>query len=145
MKKPILILSLLFASVIARAQRNDTTIYLKCGPKPTGIMIGQTINIDEPSADVCPSFPYGYDKLDRLLSKNFKFNSNEKFVRVFVECVIEKNGRVNPFHIIRGQSPEMNREAIRLIRSLPKWIPAKVKKHPVRMRYILPVKFRVGY
>lgn len=145
MKQPILILSLLFASIIAKAQRSDTTIYLKCGPKPKGLMIGQTINIhpeeDKPSADECPVVPYGYTELDRLLSKNLKPNSNKKFVRVFIECIIEKDGRVNPIHIIHGQTPEMNKEALRIIRSLPKWKPAKVKKHPVRMQYILPVMF----
>lgn len=79
----------------------------------------------------------------------------EQIIIFFIDLYQEKGSKCKKTELYKRQgksisyyswtNPEMNREAIRLIRSLPKWIPAKVKKHSVRMRYILPVKFGAGY
>lgn len=86
-------------------------------------------------------------QLLRFVSENFKvseammmFSSGEK---VFVEFIIEKNGSVHAAKVIRGEDELISNEALRMVKSLPEFIPAKMNGKPVRMSYILPVNVKL--
>ena len=64
--------------------------------------------------------------------------------KVWVSFIIEKNGKVNGVRIERGKHESLNKEAIRLIKLLPKMKPAEVDGKPVRMSFTVPINFRLG-
>jgi protein TonB len=84
--------------------------------------------------------------LMRYISKNFEvtdqmmnFSTGEK---LYVEFIIEKNGEVRNARIVRGEDELMGNEAIRVVKSLPTFTPAKMNGKPVRMSYILPINIK---
>lgn len=87
------------------------------------------------------------EKLFQFVGKNFKvteqmanFSTGEK---VFVQFVIEKDGKVRQAEIVRGTDELVANEAVRVVKRLPKFTPAKINGNPVRMSYILPVNVRL--
>jgi protein TonB len=87
------------------------------------------------------------ENLLHFVAKNFQiddqmmmFSSGEK---VYVEFVIEKDGRVESARILRGEDELIGKEAIRLVKSLPPFIPAKINGKPVRMSYMLPINVKL--
>ena len=63
--------------------------------------------------------------------------------RVVVQFVVEKDGRVGQAKIARGRHPELDKEAIRLVKSLPKFIPGKNNGQSVRCWFTLPINFKL--
>ena len=92
-----------------------------------------------------PSFPGGNVELLKYLNSNLKYPSLAKEMgisgRVFVSFVVEKDGSVTDIQILRGIGGGCDEEAIRVVKSMPKWIPGKQRNIPVRVRFNLPVKF----
>lgn len=86
-------------------------------------------------------------ELLRFVSKNFRvdeqmqrFSTGEK---VYVEFIIEKNGHVDQARVIRGGDDLIEKESIRIVKSLPEFTPAKMNGKPVRMSYILPINVKL--
>jgi len=86
-------------------------------------------------------------ELLRFVAKNFEvseemmmFSSGEK---VFVEFIIEKDGSVRRAKVVRGEDELISKEAVRMVRNLPEFTPAKINGKPVRMSYILPVNVKL--
>ena len=86
-------------------------------------------------------------QLMRFIAREFEvsermmqFSSGEK---VYVEFIIEKNGDVSQAKIIRGSDELVGEEAIRVVKSLPDFTPAKLNGKPVRMSYILPINVKL--
>lgn len=82
-----------------------------------------------------------------FVAKNFEvseemmmFSSGEK---VFVEFIIEKDGSVRKAKVVRGEDELITKEAVRMVKSLPEFVPAKINGKPVRMSYILPVNVKL--
>lgn len=63
--------------------------------------------------------------------------------RVIVTFVIERDGSVSDVKMLRSVDPSLDKEAIRLVKSMPKWIPGKKDGASVRTQYTLPVMFRL--
>ena len=87
-------------------------------------------------------FPGGSEKLTAYIAKNFnQLVVNEKVKgKVFVVFVVEKDGSISNVKIMRGLSPEVNSETIRVIESLPSFkTPGKNKGKAVRSRFMLPI------
>jgi len=61
--------------------------------------------------------------------------------RVFVQFVVEADGRLTNVKVIRGVDPALDREAVRVIESSPKWNPGKQRGKPVRVSYTFPITF----
>ena len=64
--------------------------------------------------------------------------------QVVIQIVIDKDGKIHDPKIVRGISPELNAEAIRVISNMPQWIPGKQKGKNVATRFTLPVRFRLA-
>ena len=85
--------------------------------------------------------------LMRYVAKNFKvseemkmFSSGEK---IYVEFIIEKDGEVRHAEVVRGEDELIKQESLRLVKSLPKFTPAKINGKAVRMSYVLPVNVKL--
>lgn len=94
-----------------------------------------------------PAFPGGMDELIKYLQNNLKYPVLAKELgiqgKVFVSFVIEKDGSVSDIILLRGIGGGCDEEAIRVIKNMPKWIAGKQRNIPVRVRFTLPVSFRL--
>ena len=94
-----------------------------------------------------PEFPGGNQAMMEFLSNNIKYpaEAKEKGIqgRVIVNYVVEKDGSISEAQIVRGVDPMLDSEAIRVIESMPKWKPGKLRGKEVRVRFTLPVVFRI--
>ncbi len=95
-----------------------------------------------------PEFPGGMEALLTYLSKNIKYPSmaqdNNIQGRVIVEFVVNKDGTIVDPVVKRSVDPSLDNEAMRVIKAMPKWKPGKQRGKPVRVRYTVPVLFRLG-
>ncbi|WP_457128237.1 TonB family protein [Mucilaginibacter sp. HD30] len=95
-----------------------------------------------------PSFKGGSAAFTQLLSKNIIYPKAEKEKgvtgEVITSFIVEKDGTINNIQIHSTPSIGLAEEAIRFLRSSPKWIPATIKGKPVRMRYDMPINFALG-
>ena len=94
-----------------------------------------------------PDFPGGLAKLADYLGKNIKYPqmARESGIqgRVFVNFVIEPDGSVSNVNVMRSLGGGCDEEAIRVVKSMPKWKPGKQRGKAVRVSYILPVNFKL--
>lgn len=94
-----------------------------------------------------PSFPGGMKALMQYLGKNIKYPtiSQENGVqgRVVLQFVVNKDGSIVDIKVARGVDPYLDKEAIRVVKSMPKWKPGKQRGKSVRVRYTLPVLFKL--
>ena len=94
-----------------------------------------------------PEFPGGEAKLFEFVSKNIHYpqEAKEKGIqgRVFVGFVIEKDGSVSNVRNLRGVDSELDTEAIRVVKSMPKWKPGMHRGEPVRVSYQIPILFKL--
>lgn len=92
-------------------------------------------------------FPGGHDALKKWISNNIHYPEKAKFNgiqgSVVVKFVIEKDGSITNAEIVRGVDKDLNQEALRVVRKMTKWLPAKNKGIPVRSYYNLPVTFTI--
>lgn len=94
-----------------------------------------------------PSFPGGDAALMRYLSKNIKYpplaEENGIQGRVICSFVVERDGSVSDIRIKRSVDPSLDKEAIRVVSGMPRWIPGRQNGQMVRVKYTLPVTFRL--
>jgi protein TonB len=64
--------------------------------------------------------------------------------KVYVKFVVEKSGFINHISIARGVTEELNQEAMRVIKTMPRWNPGRQRGEPVRTRVVVPIVFRLG-
>ena len=94
-----------------------------------------------------PEFPGGIQELMSFLSKNIKYpkaaQENGIQGRVIVQFVVEKDGTPTEFKVMRSVDPDLDAEALRVMKEMPKWKPGMQKGQVVRVKYTLPVTFRL--
>ena len=94
-----------------------------------------------------PSYPGGDMKMYEYLGKNIKYPqiARESGIqgRVFVNFVVEPDGSVSNVKVLRGIGGGCDEEAIRVVKSMPKWKPGKQRGKAVRVSYTLPVVFKL--
>ena len=94
-----------------------------------------------------PSFPGGEGKLMEYVAKNIKYPQIARETgiqgRVFVGFVVEPDGSISNVKLLRGIGGGCDEEAMRVIKSLPKWKPGKQRGKPVRVSYQIPVFFKL--
>lgn len=94
-----------------------------------------------------PSFPGGDAALMQFLSKNIKYpvvaEENGIQGRVIATFVVERDGSITDVKVVKSVDPSLDKEAIRVLKSMPKWIPGKQNGSAVRVKYTVPVTFRL--
>ena len=95
-----------------------------------------------------PQFPDGGTVgLLQYLGKNIKYptipQENGTQGRVTVQFVVNKDGSIVDVKVIRGVDPYLDKEAVRVISTMPKWIPGKQRGVPVRCKFTVPVTFKL--
>ena len=94
-----------------------------------------------------PQFKGGDAALMDYLNKNIKYpviaEENGIQGRVVTTFVVERDGSITDVQVIRSVDPSLDKEAVRVVSSMPKWKPGKQKGEPVRVKYTMPVTFRL--
>lgn len=96
-------------------------------------------------AEQMPSFPGGQSALFQFLSKNIQYPKlcEEHGIqgRVICSYIVEEDGSITDVQVRKSVHPSLDKEAVRVIQSMPKWNPGKENGLPVRVRYNLPITF----
>lgn len=94
-----------------------------------------------------PEFPGGVEALMKYLGNNLRYP--EKAAqdgitgRVFVAFVVAKDGSIHDVNVLKGLSPEIDAEAVRVVKTMPKWKPARHEGQIVNVRFNLPINFQL--
>lgn len=97
--------------------------------------------------EVMPQFPGGQIAMLQYLMKNIKYPEQAMKEgiqgRVAVRFIVEKDGSISDVKPVLSVHPLLNKEAVRVVKSMPKWSPGKQNGKPVRVRFNLPVMFKL--
>ena len=95
-----------------------------------------------------PQFPGGDAELMKYLQKNIKYPTicQEQGIqgRVIVQFVVNTDGSIVDPQVIKPVNPHLDKEALRVISTMPKWSPGKQRGKAVRVRFTVPVTFRLS-
>ena len=95
-----------------------------------------------------PEFPGGMDEMMKYLSMNVRYPEAAKKAglqgRVVVQFVVEADGSVSNAEVVRSVNEELDAEAVRVIEKMPKWKPGMQDGKAVRVRYNIPIAFRLN-
>lgn len=98
-------------------------------------------------AEIMPEFPGGTAALMKYLGTNIKYPTISQEMgsagRVIVQFVVDKDGSISNPEVVRGVDAYLDKEAIRVISSMPKWRPGVQNGKKVRVKYTVPVVFRL--
>ncbi len=97
------------------------------------------------NADVMAKFPGGWSAFQKFLGDNLKYPAEERKIgiegKVMVNMVVEKDGSLSDIKVVRGDNENFNNEALRVLKSSPKWLPGLQNGKRIRSSYTLPVNF----
>lgn len=97
--------------------------------------------------DRIPLFPGGQDGLMKYLSDNVKYPkvAEDRGIqgRVILQFVIDKKGKTTDIKVVTSVDPELDAEAVRAVKAMPRWEPGLVGDKKVKVKYILPLAFKL--
>lgn len=124
--------------------------------EPEEIYSAPAVHNDSPNNDapvnvamveLKPVFPGGESEMYRWIAENLNYPveaiENGVSGRVVVDFKINKDGTISNARVVRSRHPALDREAIRLVNSMPRWTPGRNNGEPVNVTYILPITFRL--
>ena len=92
-------------------------------------------------------FPGGMPACLQFLYKNIKYptiaQENGTQGQVVLQFVVERDGSITDIRVVKSVDPYLDKEALRVVKTMPKWKPGKQRGKPVRCRFTLPVRFRL--
>lgn len=98
-------------------------------------------------AEQMPEYPGGMKEMLKFLQENVKYpeNAMKNNVqgRVIVQFVVEKDGTPTEFKVLRSVDPDLDAEALRVMKAMPKWKPGMQKVQVVRVKFTVPVSFKL--
>ena len=104
-----------------------------------------SIILNEPY--ILPEFPGGMEAFYKYINENKYYpnpKSNNIEGTVYVQFTVEKDGSITNVKVLRGLNPKYNQEAVRLVKEMPDWIPAKdAEGNNVSTKMKLPVKYEI--
>lgn len=92
-----------------------------------------------------PEYPGGHIALKQYIHDHLRWpkktSRTQKKIRVIIVCTIDEKGRVKNVKVMRGFAPEYDKEAMRVVKKLPKWKPGKINGKTYKSKYRIPVVF----
>lgn len=123
------------------AVRND--IAVNTPPEPKEDVAKKVFDVVEEM----PSFPGGNGALMQFLQSNVKYpvvaQENGVQGRVQIGFVVERDGSITDVRVVRSVDPSLDKEAMRVVKMMPRWNPGKQNGQTVRVKYTVPVLFRL--
>lgn len=95
-----------------------------------------------------PEFPGGMESMMKFIQKNMKYPAQARRMgtegRVFIGFVVNLDGKITDVNTVKGISMDCDKEAARVIQMMPPWKPGKQNGRAVRVRFVLPVNFKLA-
>lgn len=129
----------------------SVTKVIVCPAEPCGSNTSAANSVEKvyDAVEEQAQFPAGPGAMTRWIRDNMIYPAlaQEHGVegKVIVQFVVEKDGTISNPVVVRGVDKELDREAIRLVKAMPKWTPGRNNGTPVRSRFILPITFKVQH
>ena len=105
-----------------------------------------TINVYD-CVEQMPSFPGGTQKLKEFIEENLHYPKEleESCVqgRVIVRFIVERNGKLSNVKVVKSVHPVLDKEALRIVKLMPRWIPGRQNGITVRVKCYIPIIFRL--
>ena len=99
------------------------------------------------TSEVMPEYPGGVPKLMEFLSANVRYPVEAQRSKIegrsVIGFVVERDGSISNVSVTKGSYPLLDDEAIRVVKEMPKWKPGMIKGKPVRVKFNLPIYFRL--
>jgi len=134
MKKYLIASVLVLLVVFAKAQNTPIS-----APSDTAIFS---------VTQITASFPGGIKEFTNYLAGNIVYPPGAKMAnqqgKVFLTFIVEKDGSLSRIRVLRGVSPDIDAEAVRVIQASPKWLCAQQNGVPVRQQYTVPISFMLS-
>jgi protein TonB len=118
--------------------------------QPGAITASKTANVyDSLVTDEMPEFPGGYMGLKNYLAKNFIYPEIAKELgyegKCYLKFTLDTAGYIKDLTVLKGvpHCPDCDLEAIRLVKAMPRWKPAKHNGKPVNVQFNLPIEFKM--
>jgi len=119
-----------------------------CNISSSDMLVEEEDNVVFQMVETMPSFAGGDTALMNFLSGNIIYPKKKKKKgiqgRVIVQFEVDIDGSIKNIEVVRSISPELDAEAIRVIKKMPKWIPGKQRGKPVKVKYTLPINFKLS-
>ena len=123
-------------------KENPSELALVDAPKPVEEKTYEMFDIQKP-----PSFPGGEGELLKYLAENIKYPplARENNIQgvVALTFVVGKDGKVREVKIVKDIGGGCGKEAVRVVETMPKWLPGEANGNPVKVRFTLPVRFKL--
>jgi protein TonB len=103
------------------------------------------ITINSEDAEEMPSFPGGDMEMSKFIQKMYKlpiYLDRSEQGTIYVKFVVSEKGEIKNVSIERGINPDMDKEAMRVVKAMPNWTPGKYRGRNVSVRMIIPIKIR---
>lgn len=98
-------------------------------------------------AEKMPSFPGGQQALMKYLNENIRYpiiaQENGVQGRVIVQFTVRKDGTIDDVKVVRSADPSLDKEAVRLVKSMPNWEPGKQRGKAVHCKFTVPIVFKL--
>jgi TonB family protein len=95
--------------------------------------------------ETLPEFPGGEEAIINYIVTNVKYPEDAKKTgiqgTVFINFIVEKDGAISHVKVLKGIGKSCDEEALRVVKTMPKWKPGLEKGEPVRVKFVLPIKF----
>ena len=114
------------------------------GTTAAGPEVGSSEPLGTFGLEVMPEPIGGNAAWARFLQKNLRYPDTELQGRVMLSFIIERDGKLSDIQILKGISPELDREALRVLKLAPAWKPGQQNGHPVRVKYTIPIVFQIS-
>ena len=144
---------LLGASQVALAQQPDPLRLDTTEVVLEGCVVPEMGEVGNPEHDVyqiveqMPEFPNGEESMMQYIAEQVKYPAEAKkagaYGRVFIGFIVEPDGSLSDFKVLRGIGYGCDEEALRVAKSMPKWQPGMHRGKAVRVQYLVPVNFKL--
>nr|WP_325289441.1 TonB family protein [uncultured Bacteroides sp.] len=139
------------ADELSSAKVNDLVASMKTNQTETAsVAVKDTLTPDESVFEVVeqmPEFPGGYKEMMKYIEQNMRYPEEAKKAgtqgRVVVQFLVNKNGAISDVSVLHSVDRLLDAEAVRLVRSMPKWKPGMQKGKAVTVKYTVPVLFKL--
>lgn len=125
----------------------DKEVVIQAPVQSTGIGVEEDADVVFQVVESMPSFPGGDAALFKYLNDNIKYPviAQESGIqgRVICQFVVNRDGTIVDIEVVRSVDKSLDAEAVRVIERMPRWTPGKQRGKTVRVKYTLPVNFRL--
>jgi TonB family protein len=156
MKKILITIAFIAACTVVQAQQ--PTVSPKKADPNADIKIDMPLGDTKPdtedpnkiftSVEQIPVFPGGFEGFSKYLAQNIHYPAdavkNKVEGKVFLTFVVERNGSLADIKVLRGVSPDIDAEALRVMKASPHWRPGIQNGRPVRVQFSVPISFKLS-